>query len=323
MALTYQTYTGNGSLTTFPISFDWVNSTDVLVTVDGVTKVNGTDYTIVNKNVVFTAAPSSGTSVKVARASNITSRNVDFVNGSRLDESDLDNSAKQFFNLIQELWDRITDVAAQVVNIANGALVDESVTSTKLATDAVITTKVADGAITGPKVAAGAIVPSKMSTGGPSWDSAGTLTATAFSGPLTGNAATATRLAVVPAFRAFSSTNQSLSASTFTKITLGLEEYDTNTAFDTATSRFTPQVAGYYLINGRFSISASTQIYALLYKNGAEYTRGTNLVNGATAVINSLVFLNGTTDFVEMFGWTGGASTVNPASLDGILIRPA
>jgi microcystin-dependent protein len=106
MALTYQNYSGTGSLTTFPISFDWLSQSDVDVSVGGVLKTLGTDYTIVNKNVVFTVAPSSGAVIKIARGTNIATRNVDFTNGSRLDETDLDNDSKQAFYLIQELSDR-------------------------------------------------------------------------------------------------------------------------------------------------------------------------------------------------------------------------
>jgi hypothetical protein len=51
-----------------------------------------------------------------------------------------------------------------------------------------------------------------------------------------------------PAFSARAATTQSLSNTTYTKVTLGTEEFDTNSNF--ASSRFTPTVAGYYLITG-------------------------------------------------------------------------
>lgn len=313
MAISYQTYTGNGSVTTFPISFDWIYASDVVVTVDGYVKINGTDYNIVNKNVVFTTAPTNGTLVKVARSSNLTSRNVDFVNGSRLDESDLDNSAKQLFYLIQEIKDQADALSTQLTNAAAALIVDGSVTNTKLASDSVTTSKVADGTLT----------PAKLSSGKPTWDTSGNLTATSFVGPLTGNASTATKFISAPAFRAYSSTNQSLAATTITKLILGLEEYDTNSAFDVSTYRFTPLVAGYYIINGRFTVASATAISAFLYKNGTEYSKGTFLNNGTTATVNSLVYLNGTTDYVEFYGYAAAASTVNPASFDGVLVKPA
>jgi hypothetical protein len=164
MAYTYQTYTGTGSLTTFPISFDWITSTDVVVTVDGLVKVLGTHYSIVAKNVVFTAAPAAGLSVKVSRSSNLVSRNVDFVNGSRLDETDLDNSAKQFFYLLQEQSDKITDVAEDVSNAASALLGTDSVQNVNIIANAVTASKIADGAVGTSEIAALAVTPAKLST---------------------------------------------------------------------------------------------------------------------------------------------------------------
>jgi len=54
---------------------------------------------------------------------------------------------------------------------------------------------ISPNAITTGKIANLAVTPAKLSTGGPSWNSGGVLTATSFSGPLTGNASTATTLA--------------------------------------------------------------------------------------------------------------------------------
>lgn len=177
MAISSQTYTGNNSVTTFPVSFDWIYVSDIIVTVDSFVKVNGTDYTIVNKNVVFTNAPSTGVVVKIARSSNLTTRIVDFVNGSRLDESDLDNSAKQLFYLIQELKDQTDDVSTRITNAAAALILPDTVGNTALQADAVTLSKIANGAVS----------PAKLSSGGPSWTEAGVLSAVSFAGPLTGN----------------------------------------------------------------------------------------------------------------------------------------
>jgi hypothetical protein len=323
MAISYQTYTGNGSVTTFPISFDWIYASDVVVTVDGFTRVNGTDYTIVNKNVVFTTAPSNGTVVKVARSSNLASRNVDFVNGSRLDESDLDNSAKQLFYLIQEIKDQTDDLSAKITAAASALIVDGSVTNPKLATDAVTLSKIANGAVS----------PAKLSAGGPTWDASGNLTATSFNGPLvgnvtgnvTGNAATATRLASAPAFGAFNNAVQALTASTWTKVNLQSEEFDTDNLFNPTTARFTPTVAGYYQVNGTVSLTAAAQVISAIYKNGTANRLGANIVSGGASVVSGLVFLNGTTDFIELWGWSSTAQNLSSGNsmLNGVLVRPA
>jgi hypothetical protein len=56
-----------------------------------------------------------------------------------------------------------------------------------------------------------------------------------------------------PAFSAYQSSSQSISATTATKITLDAEIFDTNSNF--ASSRFTPTVAGYYHCSGGVMLS--------------------------------------------------------------------
>jgi hypothetical protein len=61
--------------------------------------------------------------------------------------------------------------------VQSGFIGNDSITSAQIAIDAVTTSKIADANIT----------PAKLSTGGPTWNTAGTLTATTFSGNVTGN----------------------------------------------------------------------------------------------------------------------------------------
>jgi hypothetical protein len=135
-----------------------------------------------------------------------------------------------------------------------------------------------------------------------------------------------------PAFSAYLNSAQTLSSTTFTKITLNAEEYDTANAFDSTTNyRFTPQVAGYYQFNAQLSIlsSPTSQIIAL-YKNGSVYIRLNNLNVNVECVSGSwMVYLNGSTDYIEMYGYLGtgqGLSTglgSQRTSLQGFLVRSA
>lgn len=112
-----------------------------------------------------------------------------------------------------------------------------------------------------------------------------------------------------PAFYAYSSGSVSFSQGVETKVTLNTEAYDTASCFNTSTSRFTPNVAGYYSfssnIQGTFggSISASYMI-AIIYKNGSPYSlSGTQPVNGnyLTSTCSAIIYLNGSTDYVELY----------------------
>jgi len=130
-----------------------------------------------------------------------------------------------------------------------------------------------------------------------------------------------------PAFSVYSNAAQTLGSSTWTKITFGAEEYDTNSNF--ASSTFTPTVAGYYQINGSLNVNSSqTQIVVSVYKNGSPYKNGAN-INGLLSYnnVNCQVYLNGTTDYVEIYGFvTVGQSTGNDQTqtyFQGCMMRGA
>jgi hypothetical protein len=128
----------------------------------------------------------------------------------------------------------------------------------------------------------------------------------------------------MPAFSAYKSSGQSLSSGTFTKITFDTEEFDTNSNF--ASSRFTPTVAGYYQITGVVNNSTGTQTVSTIYKNGSILKNGTNS-SAYSAVATALIYLIGSTDYVELYGYFGtGTSTGSGAEqtyFQGVLVRAA
>jgi len=116
-----------------------------------------------------------------------------------------------------------------------------------------------------------------------------------------------------PAFSAYQSTLQSVATATFTKIQCQTEEFDTNSNYDNATNyRFTPTVAGYYQVSCFVSFAGSNSIIPSIYKNGTEYKRGPQ---GASTMnqtgFSALVFLNGSTDYVELYGFQASGGTIN------------
>ena len=136
-----------------------------------------------------------------------------------------------------------------------------------------------------------------------------------------------------PAFRAATGlgSGQTLSANTWTKITLSSAIFDTDSCFDTSTYRFTPTVAGYYQVNASilWDTGGSVSIVSI-YKNGASQslTEWANFSWGAgTSInVNNIIYMNGTTDYIEMYGYhSAGTSTVNKDSgntfLSAALIR--
>jgi len=116
-----------------------------------------------------------------------------------------------------------------------------------------------------------------------------------------------------PAFSAYQNSATTLATSTYTKIAFQVKEFDTANAYDNTTNyRFQPTVAGYYQVNAGMQISSGTSNETLLtlYKNGSSYKYGTDLI-GTTIygiTISALVYLNGSTDYIEIFGYNGAVS---------------
>lgn len=107
-----------------------------------------------------------------------------------------------------------------------------------------------------------------------------------------------------PLFGAYQSTEQSLTSAEYTKVLLQTEEFDTNNAF--SNSRFQPTIPGYYQVSASVSIlSTVTQVIALIYKNGVAYKRGNNDTSAGSSVVNALVYLNGSTDYIELYAYSG------------------
>lgn len=94
MANTYVDYTGDGSNTDFVFSFPFLEDSHVVVEVDGVDKtIAGGDFTLPTTSLVrMTTAPSNLSAVRVKRVSGFDTDLVDFVNGSVLNEADLDKA---------------------------------------------------------------------------------------------------------------------------------------------------------------------------------------------------------------------------------------
>ena len=140
----------------------------------------------------------------------------------------------------------------------------------------------------------------------------------------------------MPAFSARAASNQSISNNTWTKVTLDTEIFDTNNCF--ASSRFTPNVAGYYQVNGQISIYGTTSYFGgAFYKNGASdnqffFLYETNSVQRSDGVSGSyIVYLNGSTDYIELYGIQASSGTIQfeggggvfACKLSGALVRTA
>jgi hypothetical protein len=102
MALSFVTYTGDGSNRIFNLTFSYLQQSEVGVKVDNVAV---TFTWLDSSRVQLTTAPAFGAFVEVRRTSSRTARVVDFQDGSVLNEAALDADSDQLFNLSQEAFD--------------------------------------------------------------------------------------------------------------------------------------------------------------------------------------------------------------------------
>jgi hypothetical protein len=116
----------------------------------------------------------------------------------------------------------------------------------------------------------------------------------------------------MPAFSAYSASSQTVTANTWTKVVCGTELFDTNSNF--ASSTFTPTVAGYYQVSAgiQFNGTTITRVFAGIYKNGsiAQYFFDINLATVYRASGSCLIYMNGTTDYLEWYGQMNGTGTL-------------
>ena len=119
-----------------------------------------------------------------------------------------------------------------------------------------------------------------------------------------------------PVFNCYASGTFSSPNNTYTKVPINTKTFDTNTCFDTTNYRFTPTVAGYYQVQGSVFISPpnNTSGFILsIYKNGSEFQQvhRENFQNyfNQTAKGGTIVYCNGSTDYIELYIWQNGGST--------------
>lgn len=165
------------------------------------------------------------------------------------------------------------------------------------------------------------------SSGGGSVTMSEPVTASNFTATLPAATGTVMVSGNMPAFSAYQSTAQSMVSNTNTKIQLQTEEFDTASAFDSTTNyRFTPQVAGYYQINGRMATAGNAEVLGIIYKNGTQYKVGSASVSGSGSSVSSLVFLNGSTDYVELYGVSfvvtqNSNNNISNTYFNGVMVR--
>lgn len=102
-----------------------------------------------------------------------------------------------------------------------------------------------------------------------------------------------------PVFSARPTAQQLISSFTHTVIEFGATEIDTHNCFDTATSRFTPNVPGLYRFCAQVFLSSPGYTSTMVRKNGEIVAIGSAVNDSYSASAFVVLAMNGTTDYVD------------------------
>lgn len=148
-ALSYVTYSGNGTQKVFTFPFPYMSASDIFVFVNGVS----VPYTYINSSTVScNVAPFTGSAVQIRRITQKEVLPVDFADGSVLLESDLDTLATYTLYVAQEnseLDARITTMENTIFGLGGGIpgmVYRQTFTGTGLITAFVLTVALASAA---------------------------------------------------------------------------------------------------------------------------------------------------------------------------------
>jgi hypothetical protein len=107
MAVTQNTYTGNGSTTNYSFTFPYLEETDIKVTLNGTTT---TAYTLANATTIsFNTAPANGVAIRIYRDTAVDNLQSTFFAGSAIRAQDLNDNFLQSNYTVQEIKDRFLD----------------------------------------------------------------------------------------------------------------------------------------------------------------------------------------------------------------------
>ena len=107
MAVTQNTYTGNGSTTNYSFTFPYLEETDIKVSLNGTVT---TAYTLANATTIsFTTAPGAGVAIRIYRDTDTDNLQSTFFAGSAIRAQDLNDNFLQSNYTVQEVKDRFLD----------------------------------------------------------------------------------------------------------------------------------------------------------------------------------------------------------------------
>lgn len=128
-----------------------------------------------------------------------------------------------------------------------------------------------------------------------------------------------------PIFSVVRSGTFSIASNIDTRVPYNSVDFDTNSGWNNSSYQYKPTVAGYYQFSWCVTINSLTaggtqEFFASLFKNGITYAWGNDLmpstVHYSSTTGSCILYLNGSTDYVEIFVYqnSGAAVLMNPTN---------
>ena len=134
MAVTSNTFTGDGSTTNYSFTFEYLEQDEVKVTLDGVAT---TAFTFANATTLsFTSAPTNGAEIRIYRDTNIDTLKATFFPGSAIKAEDLNDNFTQNNFAVQEIKANTWDVDLETIKSNETWVSSDSQIATTAAMDA-------------------------------------------------------------------------------------------------------------------------------------------------------------------------------------------
>ena len=158
MAVTHNSYTGNGSTTNYAFTFPYLKSTDIQIQLDAVVQATNT-WSLANATTVqFNTAPANGVAIKILRDTNVDNLAATFYAGSAIKSEDLNDNFTQSLYVTQETESRSfenTGLSTMIGNLNMGedtTIKFEGATDNAYETTLTVVDPTADRTITLPNV---------------------------------------------------------------------------------------------------------------------------------------------------------------------------
>lgn len=117
--------------------------------------------------------------------------------------------------------------------------------------------------------------------------------------------------------RAYLNTATNTTTAGWQKVPVDTVDFDTNSIFNTTSKRFIPKKAGYYQVNLRARTGTTGTLVLGIGKNGTQVKAAGDDIGSVYALGGStLIYCNGTTDYLEMFVYATAARAYTTGSFD-------